>query len=295
MLRAGKRLYGALALAVSVALAWPAVAAAQDPMHQAKELYDEGSTLYSAADYNGAIQKFTEALKIVTTQGSDDDFAIRGALLLNIAQAHVHAHDIDADLSHLRAARSIYNRFVDEADRGAGYDQKDVATSRTAIEELDLKIDEAEDRAGKPGPGPSEPGPAGPGSTDELMRTRGIGIGLLVPGVVLVVGGVGVLAYGTTFRNFALQSVRDDANDQSLQYGDLDAEQKAHVDDETSKGRIWMAVGGVAAGIGVAGVAVGAVFLAKAARLQKKSKPPTTSLVPTLGPGTAGLSLSGRF
>jgi hypothetical protein len=274
-------------------------------MVRAKELYDEGSSLYSAADYGGAISKFTEALKIVTSEGGDEDHTIRGALLLNIAQSHIHAYEVDADPGHLRAARSIFQRFRDEASRGAGYDPADVAQAERQLTELDEQIEELEQRqaASSESKQPATTSPVDherDSKEAEIVRTRGIGIGLVVGGVVVTGVGATLLVFGSTFRAHAIESVRQDANDPGLPLDDFDAEQQAHVDDETRKGRYWMISGGVVAGVGLVGVGLGAWQLAKAAKAKKSLAGlvlpgRAATITPWLGPGFSGVSLEGRF
>lgn len=265
-------------------------------MAKAKELYDEGSTLYSAADYNGAIDKFTEALKIVTSEGSDDDHTIRGALLLNIAQSHIHAYEVDADAAHLRAAKSIYQRYVDEAGRGAGYPDADVADSNDQIAVLEQRIEKLDEKnapaAVPPGPGATPP-PSDDGPKEaEIVRTRSIGIGLLVGGSVLTLGGIGVIAWGSTFKRFAIQSVREEANDPNKPLSDFTPEEQEHVNEQTRFGKIWMGAGGGITVIGIAGVALGAWQLSKAKKMRDQR---SAALVPVFTRDYAGLSLVGRF
>jgi tetratricopeptide (TPR) repeat protein len=300
MSRTASRLLGrviALPLACVLALPNTTLACGQEPLERAKELYNEGSSLYSAADYNGAIERFTDALKIVTSEGSADEYVIRGALLLNIAQAHIHAYEVDADVGHLRAAKSIYQRFVDEAERGSGYDQADVDEARRQLDQLPQKIEEHDARTpkndGRPttdgNPPPRDDGP----KEAQIVRTRSIGIGLVIAGSVAFAGGAGVLGWGTTFRRFAIQSVIDEGGDPDRTPADFTNEEKAYVDQQTTLGIVWMVAGGVAALVGGAGIGVGAWQLAKAKKMKKQSN--AVALTPLLTRDLAGLSVSGRF
>ncbi len=264
-------------------------------MERAKELHAEGSSLYSAADYNSAFEKFTQALKIVTAEGGEDAHLIRAALLLNIAQSHIHAYDVDADPGHLRAAKSIYARFVDEAGRGAGYSEADVEEAQRQIEDLDERLDALEpDESPPPEPGEGpKAGLSGPAEAD-IVRTRSLGIGLAVGGAVLTLGGVGLIIYGTTFRNFAIESIRQEAKDPTLQPEDFDAEQNVHFDKQLSNGRAWMIGGGVGTAIGIAGIAVGAWQISKAGKMRRESRA-SAFVTPLVTRDLAGLSLHGRF
>jgi hypothetical protein len=294
----GSRFLASVALPLALILGTPAVALAQEPMERAQELYNEGSSLYSAADYSGAIERFTAALQIVTKVGSDQEHTIRGALLLNIAQSHIHAYEVDADIGHLRTARSIYKRFVDEAFRGAGYEATDVKSANEQHDVLDAQIKEIEaqeKQAAANQPAPNNPAPPTSdtgGNEAEIVRTRSIGIGLLVGGVAVAVAGAGFIIWGSTYRDFAIQSVQEEAGDPAYQLEDFTPKERAHVDQQTRFGSITMGAGGGALAIGVVGVALGAWQLAKANKMKAAS---SASLVPVLNRGYAGFSLSGRF
>ncbi|GEM_PF-6055562 len=107
---------------------------------RAEELYLEGSALYTAADYVGAIRAFTDALKVVTREGGLSP-SVRGGLIFNLAQAHIRAHGIDRDLSHLRQARDLYKRLLDEADE-IGYTAEDQQRTQMLLDEIEGKLAE---------------------------------------------------------------------------------------------------------------------------------------------------------
>ena len=297
MIRNPTGLFRAIALPLALALAVPATAYAQDPMARAKELYDEGSTLYSAADYNGAIEKFTAALKIVTAEGTDAHVAIRGDMLLNIAKAHVNAYDVDADIGHLRAARSIYKRFADEAERGAGYAQTDVDEATSQIDDLQRRIEEWEEKDRPPEPNNNGPQPPTIITKDsneaDVVRHRSIGIGLIVGGSVLTLAGIGAAIWGTTFERFAIESVIDEGGDPNRTFDDFTGEEKAYVDQQASFGTVWVGVGIGVAVVGAAGIGVGAWQIAKSNKLKQEGA--SASLTPVFTRDFAGLSLRGRF
>jgi tetratricopeptide (TPR) repeat protein len=278
----------ALALCVSLAvpqIAWAAEPPAEEtPEARARRKYNEGSALYSAADYNGAIKAFTEALAIVTAEVDSPE--VRGALLLNLAKAHVNAYQIDDDVSHLRQAKEIYGRFTREAESGAGYQPSDVEEARSEITRLETQLEEiAAARAAEPEPEP-EPKPEQPtvDNSDRIRTNRNAGIGLLAAGSVLVVGGVVLLGFGTTFKRDAIDQIGGEPPD--------DQDERDFLDSETQKGWLWMSMGAVVAVLGVAGVATGGVLLAKSKRLQKESR---VSFTPVFGPRTQGIVLTGRF
>ena len=290
---ASDRFLRAAALPVVLVLAFPSVAVASPEMDEAKQLYQEGSSLYSAADYNGAIDKFTKALTIVQSEGGDAENMIRGDLLLNIAQSHVHAYEVDADVGHLRMARSISERLVDEADRGVGYAEADVDDAKQQIDKLDADLAELE--KAEPAP-PTEASPTPPPATADnsevdILRTRNLGIGLLVGGVVLAGGGGGLIGFGTTYRPHALDEIKDQEGD--LPFDDYSDNAKSHVSLQTERGQYIMALGGGLIAIGIVGIAIGAARLGKAAKMKKAQN--TALLTPVFSRDLAGLSLAGRF
>jgi hypothetical protein len=126
----------------------------------------------------------------------------------------------------------------------------------------------------------------------EIVRTRSIGIGLVVGGSVLTLGGVGLLAWGTTFKHFAIESVREEANDPGKPQSEFTPEEQEHVNEQTRFGKVWMGAGGGIAVIGLVGVGLGAWQMSKAAKMRKQR---SAFVVPVLTREFAGLSLSGRF
>jgi tetratricopeptide (TPR) repeat protein len=255
---------------------------------RARALFFDGSAQFSAADYDGAIEKFTEALKIVTSAGLDPK--IRGALLINLARAHRKAYDTSRDLTHLRVSLDIYNRIDREAERG-GYSAEDVSDATKGLEQLTKQIAEieAQEREAKQAPPPAaEPSP-GSGDEgdedDESSGKRNAGIALAAAGGVLLAGGVGALAWGTTYKGYAEQSVAD-AGEEGFESAN------EYIDMLQGRGVQWMAAGGVAAGIGVAGLVTGIVMVSKSKKTTESAR---LRVAPQAGRGTAGLTVFGRF
>lgn len=310
-LRIATRLTG---LAVAAALALPVVVpsapasaavedpAGEDPIAQAQVLYQEGTTLYSAAEYIQAVEKWTKALDIITKNAADSDqaYTIRGALLLNIAKARVNAYEVDRDAANLRKGRAIYQRFVDEAEQGA-YKPEDVAEATREIEAIDAKLDELEAKENVPAPVPTEPTQpvdTGPQRDVEaelaIRKKRGVGIGLLAGGSAVLAGGVAAMIYGSFFETWARDDIRRNDSDPNT----TDADEQAYLDSEKQKGRVWMGVGGALAAVGVGGIAGGAVIFVRANRkleeLQGLARHEVRA-APVVSRDFAGLSLSGRF
>ncbi|MFO7564418.1 MAG: hypothetical protein R6X02_17360 [Enhygromyxa sp.] len=82
--------------------------AADDLQAQARALFDSGQARYETHDYGGAIADFTAAYNLAL---DFDDPSLRdealARLAFNLARAHVSAHDLDGDPSHLELARRL--------------------------------------------------------------------------------------------------------------------------------------------------------------------------------------------
>lgn len=245
------------------------------PEHeQAQTLYQDGTGHYEAADYPKAIEAFTAALNLSTDQ------KIRGTMMLNIALSHTKQFNIDRDLQHLRQAKAIYERYLDQAE-DVGYRDDDQAETREALEQIDRKLRVAQqiqnNRTQR-----SRPVPPPPKVEDEPEvdgKRRKLGIGMVAGGSVVAVGGVSLLAYGATFKGRAedeVAQVPDATNGQD------------YVDLMSKRGAVLMGVGGGMAALGVTGLVLGAVQM-------HKSKPQKVAITPVGGRHFTGLSISGRF
>lgn len=285
----------ALSSALAVALVVSSVAPAgtkPSPTQRAEELYRQGSASYSAADYEGAVLRFTEALQVV--ESAEVGPGVRSALLFNLGEANRALYRTQRDPKYLRIASEIYGRLIREGP-SAGYPQGDIDEAKQRLEEVDAKLAKLEEeRAADPKPAPrpvsepqpeptpaSAPSPAGP--RDEGPKT-GMPIGLIATGSVLTAAGVGALVLGTRFEPRAEQEAegRDDLDASTI---------SDFMDEERKKGHIWMGVGGGAMAVGVGLIVGGAVVLAKRKRAARAT---ALGVAPTLGRVT-GLTLTGRF
>lgn len=267
----------------------PALFQPATDLSEAERLYEEGHILYESADYNGAIVKFTEALGEAKRAGSED-FRVRGLLLYNIGRAHVKAYEIDKDLSHLRQARTIYRQFIKDADVEAMFEQfnpQDVADARKELRVLETRL-EALENTDKPD-GPPPPPEVAP--SVDWKKPRNTGIGLVAGGSAVLVGGVAVLAFGSTLKPGAEAEVNKLADMGVPQDHPAWAEGDAYIASETKRGRTLMAVGAALTGVGLIGAGVGVAYLVKAKKLREGQVTPTVALSPDF----AGIVLSGRF
>lgn len=133
---------------------------AQRTLEEVKGLYDEGKARYETLDYEGAIDLWTRAYAKVPP--SEANAAIRNNLVYNIATAQEKAFELDGDVTHLRQARGLLERYLE--DHKALYGDSKEAKSETdkvetRIASLDRKIaaKQSQDSAAKPGPAASAP------------------------------------------------------------------------------------------------------------------------------------------
>ncbi|MFO0633010.1 MAG: hypothetical protein U0168_09195 [Nannocystaceae bacterium] len=121
-------------------------AAPETPLALARRLYDEGTVAYSASDYDQAIEKFTEALRIISTQDVDVGADTRALLLYNLATAHRKAYEMSRSLQHLRKAVDLYDRIAREAT-SAGYSADTVMQAKDARSAVERTLREEEAKA----------------------------------------------------------------------------------------------------------------------------------------------------
>ena len=113
-------------------------------VERAQRLYREGEALYSAANYPAAIDKFTEALSLISSGQAEFDADTRGLLLLNLATAHERAYNVDPDLVHLRTSLEVLTRIVDESET-LGYGEQVVADAKEARVRVEAKLAEQDE------------------------------------------------------------------------------------------------------------------------------------------------------
>jgi hypothetical protein len=275
------------------ALAAPAAGEAEpepSTTELAESKFRAGQTKYETADYDGAIELWTEAYGLV--ESTPETAAIKALLIFNLAQAHVKAFELHEDTLHLKKARALLDSYRASlellyADEAARADES--AKVDATLADIAAKLDAAErDQAeAEPTPGPTAPPPqvdAPPSNPSPGNPLLFAGVGVTVLGVAM--GGVG-LGLGAAWAA--------SANDVSgLEPSDLDAREQ-----QFTRGRranSLMIAGGVIAGVliptGVALLAIGAKRNADARRSRQARVP---QLVPSFGPQGGGLVLTGRF
>jgi hypothetical protein len=278
-------------------LASGAAQAAPEPS-EAERLFYDGSAAYSAADYLGAIEKFTAALGAATREGADP--VIRSAMLINLAESHERAFEMHEDVIHLKKANAIYQRIQEEAGvAGYGAETAEKAKRRQAVvraklDELHVEPEPAPDPDPDPEPPPnlgSDDGddaqPAEQPTDPERRKHKVVGGALVGVGSVALAGGAALIANGARLPAVARMNTM----------GMQTPEAMNHIAKETNKGRALWATGIGVATAGVVMIAVGAVQLTQAKRSETASR--HWSLTPLAGFGaggaTAGAQLGGRF
>ncbi len=264
-----------------------------DSRAEAEAIFRRGQAKYETADYNGAIELWTEAYALVDPV--PENAAIKALLIYNLAQAHIKAYEFDNDAIHLKQAQQLLGSYQDNLellyDEPATRDEER-NKAEAKIAEVEAKIAaheqaaaaaEAKARAEAPPPvvitTPSEPIDRDLNPGRPLVLAGGVVTGLgAVTGLVGLLGGL--LAAG--------------ANDIS----DVDRDDLQEREDRFAVGRAGNAmvfVGTIGAGVllptGIALIVVGAKRN-KQARQRSAAIP---RLTPSLGPNGAGLTFSGRF
>jgi tetratricopeptide (TPR) repeat protein len=260
-------------------------------LSDAKTLYEEGTVLFEAADYRGALDKFTAALAIVKREGGEDQ--TRLALLYNIARTHEKQFEIDKDVTHLRQALALYRQYEDFTEtQGDLGEELDIHSKVLDLERrLRIHDDMERNRAAAATGARDVPPPPSSASDDGWKRPRNVGIGLLIPGSAAVVGGVVMLVAGSRFEPRAQAQVNELADLGVPMDHPAWAEGDKFIEQERRKGVLFMGLGGSLAVVGALGVGVGSFYLVKSKRAREKN----LSFVPAIGRGFAGVQLSGSF
>ena len=232
-------------------------APSDDPTARAQQLYREAKTAYDLADYDTAIDLFTESYKLTQTI---PDPALRNKALLalqfNLAKAHVEAYSIDRESQHLRVARNLLQKqLATEA-----LAETDRAVAQSLLEDIDAQLAEA-DAAGTdpvaddpdtvnttpPAAGANRPetGPVADGTNDgdaSARRDRAKMSPLKLGGIISLAGagaGLGALAAGAVIAAGAQNDF-----EQATTGGDVDAAER-----RGRTGNLVAIAGGVSAGV----------------------------------------------
>jgi hypothetical protein len=257
----------------------------QDPVDQAKRLFDEGATKFETADYIGAIELWTEAFGLVPSV--PENASIKARLIANIAAAQERAYSVDKQVSHLNQAKILLERYgdvlddiyLDEIER-----EKELAWVNERLTKIDAELQVVAEREA------AEKAAAEQAAAEQIEQPPPPppGRGLVIGGSVLT--GVGVAGLGVMVGGMVIGSSNEDISD--LPTNDLDTRA-----DRFRMGRLGNALaiaggvgGGVLLGVGVALLVVG--LKKNRAAEQDTAK---VMVVPVFDGTQTGVGLVGRF
>lgn len=271
---------------------------------EAEAMFRRGQAKYETADYNGAIDLWTEAYALI--ESTPETASIKALLLYNLAQAHVKAYELDDDDIHLKQAQQLLQSFRNNLsllyeDQALRDEETKKVDERLAEIEAMLAAakpppepeDEPEDEPPRDEPPPPELEPVPVPVPDDAGDARP-GKPLIITGGVLL--GLGVGAGAIAIAGAVLGSGANDIAD--LDPSDLAAREQQFGTGRT--GNVLAIVGAVGAGVLLP---LGGALIGVGAKRNGKAKPSTALLQRTrLGAsfgaawGTGGgLTISGRF
>ena len=256
-----------------------------DPRLRAKSLYEQGKNRFDTADYDAAIELWTEAYGALPN--TPDAAPIKAALIYNIATAQERAYAIDKDITHLRRAAILVQQYADAIPALYGEGEQAQAERdrvQERLEDLRTRIEEAEAAQPEPEAEPDaedesiehpfpEPVPSSDMQPDPRTRP------LIISGAVLA--GLGVAMSGVMAGGLVMGSQANDGVPEDL-------EQRRDQFDKGRTGNTLAIASGVVAGVLVV---TGATLLGVG--LSRRRSP--VAVTPSVGPKWSGLSLSGRF
>lgn len=254
-----------------------------DSLERAKQLYRQGQAKYETLDFYGAIELWTLAYAEVPQH--PEHARTRALFLYNLASARMRAFELDRDVTHLRQAKGLLERYLASITaRDAESDE--VREVRRQLAQLDARLAEIEvgESAAPAATRSVEPSPAiGSGETAPAnVDRRGDGRPLRIAGVAAAGGGVGLLG----LMSYGLISGRAAEREGERASPSTPAAQLSHLVEQGRRGNVLAVVGGVA---GAAFVTTGAVLVVLGKR--RASDPDWLSF----GVGLDGLVIRGRF
>ncbi|RMG99896.1 MAG: hypothetical protein D6705_01895 [Deltaproteobacteria bacterium] len=133
-------------------------------IEEVRRLYQEGRARYETLDYAGAVELWTKAYAMV--EPIPENREIRNNLVYNIAAAKEKQFELEGDVTYLKQARGLLERYVEEYK--ALYEpteeaKAEVAKAEAKIAQIDAMIAKAEAQAATPAAAPTQ---------DERARLR---------------------------------------------------------------------------------------------------------------------------
>jgi hypothetical protein len=259
--------------------ALPTVEDADPAVQEAEALYESGLADYETFEYDGAIQKWTEAYQKLS--GAPGTAQMRNAIVYNIARAREKAYEQSGDPSHLKKAKSLLERYIADEEASGAADPEDLAKARAQVQALADRIATIE-REKKAATTPTR------APKDDVEKPRA-GRGLIVAGAVSTALGAGLVVGGVTAG--AVLGRRADRDVPKLDELGDEAERRDRIADGKRANLVMIACGVAGGVVALTGVALLSVGLAK----RKKAERASASVSPALGPGFAGAAIRGRF
>lgn len=238
-----------------------------------------GQTLYDRGQYLAAARTWTESVLLLPEGPEHRDN--RAAVAEYIAEAYSRALSVRAPREQIEEAVAVLDRYVAEVGAAYGPDApvgpKVTATRKALRERLTPRPAVVESAPEGPQPAPSQPTPPAP-KVRALAITGGLGLGLGVGGFALFAASA-VQAKGLE-RRFDEQARGCDLGAPSPECSEI-----------IRAGRAAQTQAIAGAVIGSVGLVTGATLVALAARRRAHS----AAFTPRVGPGFAGVGLSGKF
>lgn len=256
---------------------------------EAEAIFRRGQAKYETADYNGAIELWTEAYALVDS--TPQNASIKALLIFNLAQAHTKAYELDEDPIHLKQAKRLLSSYRDNLE--LLYEDREALEAEyervdEEIAEIDAKLAKLEEP--EPAPRPEPPPPQVEAPVDDQPPVPGkSGTPLIAAGGALV--GLGVAAGVVGIVGGVLGSGANDISD-------LDPDDLVAREDRFARGRsanVLLVVGAVGAGLLLpTGAALIGVGVKRNKRLDTAKLRLSPSFAGSWGAG-GGLSLTGQF
>jgi hypothetical protein len=272
----------AIVIAVALNLATPAapLAALAPPEAEIEALYREGQAHYQQRHYAAAAEAWTRLLDLLPE--SEDNREIRESVILNVLDARLEAYALVLDdgrkpnVEHLRAAKATLDDYYLSFRRVHG----DRVAVSAPVQERAEAIDRALAEAEPPPPVPVPPIVKPPDPIPISEPPPRDGNGLIIGGSILAAAGLATVAMipvGSVQGQRALAIYEDPM---------WSPEQRTAAQGNGQRANAILIAGAVLSPLLVA---AGATMIGLGVRKKRRA------LTPTVGRGSAGLVLSGRF
>ena len=262
----------------------------KDTPKKQRKAHATGRKAAEAGDASGAVEAWAAVLE--ATPESTKTRRFRMNLIVDTVRVALDAHAQSPDVALLERTLDVYYAYF------AAYEQQYGNPNIPSIvvdARFDLKaaLETAQREVEPPPPPPApeppppevEPPPApAPAPVEPSKPNKRDGTGLMVAGGVTAVVGLGLtslIAVGAINGKQAREDLKDP------RYSDA---QRARIDDQGKQANAMLIAGLVSAPVVLA---TGAVLLGLGAKRHVASK--RYAVTPSIGPGTAGLQLQGRF